>query len=164
MKRFYIFLIIAFIISTVTIISYAYNNLGTYEIGGPPFNSINRYAYDSDGPVWSDANTSAHDGLGGHTVSSGSNVYSVRDWHLYGLYDVNARLNHDWVNKKNQRDHDADSWQVYLNKDAYTMDTDWWDSYNPVDTIEYCIADCVATANDIRTPSVIYGTNCYIPW
>ncbi len=165
MKRLSVFLIIIFTICSLTIIAQGYNNRGMYETNGPPFNSINRSAYDSDdsGIVYSDAQTSAHAGLLCHRVTSLSSVNAVRDANLYGQYDVNARLNHDWVDEKRRRDHDANKWNTYLNESANTWDSDNGD-FDPSDTIEYCIADCVAFAKDVRKPGIIYSTNCYIPW
>ena len=163
MNRLSVFLMIMLIIGVLTITASGINNGGTYELANPEDESIERVAYDSDDSVWSEANTSASNGLG-HTVSAGCDVYSIIDPFLYGSYAVYANLNHDWVDSDNSSDGDDDDWDRYLNEGAYTGDTDWWDSYDETETIEYCTTDGWATARDSRTPSVRNGTSVYIPW
>lgn len=164
MNRLSVFLMTVLIIVTLTITASSINNRGTYELVYPAEEKIERLAYDSDGVVWSDAKTSADDGPFGHTVESSVNVYSSIDPFLRGSYAVYAYLNHDWVDESNKRDEDDDDWYRHLHEDSYVGDTNWGDSYDETETIEYCVTDGWATARDIRTPSVWYGTSVYIPW
>lgn len=136
MNRLSVFLMPVLIIVTLTITASGINNRGTYELVYPAEEKIERLAYDSDGVVWSDAKTSA----------------------------VYAYLNHDWVDESNKRDEDDDDWERHLAEDSSVDDTDWGDSYDATETIEYCVTDGWATARDMRTPSVWYGTSVYIPW
>ena len=165
MKRVSVFFIILLIIGFLTITASGVNNRGTYELVDEAAQSIERLAYDSDGPVWSDARTWAGAGLLGHGVSAGCNVYSNIDPHLYGSFAVSARLNHDWVDPARQSDDDYGEWARYLNKDAYTSDTDWGNhDHDESETIRDCGTDGFATARDTRTSSVLDGTSVRIPW
>lgn len=164
MKKLSCFLMIILIIGTLTIGASGVNNSGTYELEYPSAQKIERLAYDSADDIWSEAQTSASNGLFGHNVSAGSNVYSNIDPFLYGSWACNAVLNHDWVSENRYSDNHDGEWERYLNKDAYTSDTDWGETYNESDTIQDCGADSWATARDTRTPSVLLGTSVRIPW
>ncbi len=132
--------------------------------GRDPNYTVHRRAYDNDDKVWSDASTDASQSILGHSVHASVNVYSRRSGFLKGSYTVSATLNQDWVEPDNKWDGESGQWFVYLSKHASTSDIDWFDSYVPRDTIEYCLADGCAKAKDVRTRSVRWRTSVYIPW
>ncbi len=166
MKKATVFLIIACVIIAVTTITLGSNNIGEWEWESPDGDEVSRTALDSDYKLWSDAYTSATQSKTGHSVSASTTLGSFRDPWLAGQYALYATLNHDWVSDNN-RDGDGDDegeWEEYISRWTNADDKDWWASYDPSATIEYCIARGWISAKDTRTPSVRYGTNVYIPW
>lgn len=159
-------------LSSLLIASPATNRGGTFETEDPPEDRrgdnpnyrITRNAYDSDDKVWSDATTTADQSPFGHSVSTGTNVYSANSIFLKGTYTVSATLNQDWVHPDRQWDGRSGEWNRILNRSAYTGDHDWAANYVPRDTIEYCLADGNASARDIRNSSKRWRTSVYIPW
>ncbi|MDE0484799.1 MAG: hypothetical protein OXI67_19645 [Candidatus Poribacteria bacterium] len=175
MKKVTVFLIIACVIVGITTITLGSNDDGVSEWeepsaddrGDDPNYSLYRWAGDSDSmKIWSDATASATQSSSGHSVSACTMLGSVTDPWLEGQYALYATLNHDWVND-NDRDGNNDGdgeWQRRISIWTHADDKDWWDSYDPSDTIEYCMADGWVSAKDTRTPSVRYGASVYVPW
>ena len=164
MKNFSIFLAISFIIVTLATITLGANNQGESERISPSGDEITRSAYDADYKLYSEAYTSATQGTTGHSVSASNTPGSFNDPWLAGSYARYATLNHDWVNNRDG-DNDGDGeWEGYISRWTNANDKDWWNSYDPSSTIEYCVTNGWISAKDIRTPSVRYGTSVYIPW
>ena len=160
------------------------NRDGTNEWEEPPPHKrkglvlrINRDAYDSEGSgsgseddgdvVRSEAHTRA--GWDTHTKVTASTTVATGDqrpnnaW-LVGTYTISATLNHPWVDDKNKWDGRSDEWDRFLNEQAWTEDTDWWDYHNPKKAIEYCLADGMVKARDIRNRGQRWTSSTYIPW
>ena len=117
---------------------------------------IHREASDDVDPeLYSSVSLKAGDALTGitpnlgHQVSASANVCTKNygqfsaNYNFFGSYGVSATIYHDWVPSDESSDMKSNTWRGWLGVYASVNDVDWFDYYDPQETI----ADCAAGAS-----------------